>query len=86
MNAVARSNNRFLSLNFSSMNIVPTQFVTDAKGKRVSVILPVEVYDQMLEILDDLDDVQLYDQAKTQPSDMISAEDAFSALDKQHQS
>ncbi len=67
------------------MNTVPTQFVTDSQGKRVSVILPVEVYDQMLEILDDLDDVQLYDQAKAQPSDMISAEDVFSALDKQHQ-
>ena len=65
------------------MNTVPTQFITDSQGKRVSVILPVEVYNQMLETLDELDDVRLYDQAKAQPSDMISAEDAFSELDQQ---
>lgn len=68
------------------MNTVPTQFITDAQGKRVSVILPVDVYDQMLETLDELDDVRLYDQAKAQPSDPISAEDAFSRIDKQRQS
>ncbi len=65
------------------MNTVPTQFITDSKGNRVSVILPVEVYDQMLEVLDDLDDVQLYDQAKAQPSDPIPAEDAFLIIEKE---
>ena len=67
------------------MNTVPTQFITDAKGNRVSVILPVEVYNQMLEILDELDDVQLYDQAKNQPSDPIPAEDAFLIIEKERQ-
>ncbi len=65
---------------FSSMNTVPTQFITDLKGNRVSVILPVKVYDQMLEVLDD---VQLYDQAKAQPSDPIPAEDAFLTIEKE---
>lgn len=38
------------------MNLHP-QFTTDATGKRVSVSLPIEEYDALLERLEDLEDL-----------------------------
>jgi PHD/YefM family antitoxin component YafN of YafNO toxin-antitoxin module len=36
----------------------------DEKGKRVSVILPIEEYESMLEELEELEDIRAYDEAK----------------------
>ena len=41
-----------------------TQFVTDDHGKKVAVILPIKNYQKMIEELEDLEDVRLYDEAK----------------------
>jgi hypothetical protein len=41
-----------------------TQFVTDAEGRRIAVILPIQVYEKMLEELEELHDVQRCDEAK----------------------
>jgi PHD/YefM family antitoxin component YafN of YafNO toxin-antitoxin module len=41
-----------------------TQFVTDDHGKKLAVILPIKDYQKMLEELEDLEDVRLYDEAK----------------------
>ncbi len=42
------------------------RYVTDENGKRVEVIMPVEEYDRLLEALEDLEDVRLYDEAKAE--------------------
>ncbi len=36
----------------------------DENGKRVSVILPVEEYERLLEGLEELEDIRAYDEAK----------------------
>ena len=41
-----------------------TQFLTDKKGKKTAVLLPIEKYNKMIEKLEDLEDVRLYDEAK----------------------
>jgi hypothetical protein len=41
-----------------------TQFITDNDGKKVAVILPITSYQKMLEELDELEDIRLYDRAK----------------------
>jgi len=41
-----------------------TQFVTDKSGNKVAVILPIKDYEQMVEDLEDVQDVKLYDKAK----------------------
>ncbi len=41
-----------------------TQFVTDDHGKKLAVILPIKDYQKMVEGLEDLEDIRLYDQAK----------------------
>ena len=42
------------------------RYVVDENGKRVSVILPVEEYEHMLEELEELEDLRLYDGAKAE--------------------
>jgi hypothetical protein len=40
------------------------RYVVDESGKRVSVILPIEEYEGMLEELEELEDIRAYDEAK----------------------
>jgi len=44
--------------------IANTQYITDPIGNRISVILPIKDYELMLEELEEIDDVRLYDEAK----------------------
>ena len=41
-----------------------TQFLTDEKGNRTAVVLPIKKYNKLIEKLEDLEDVRLYDEAK----------------------
>jgi hypothetical protein len=40
------------------------RYIVDENGKRVSVILPIEEYERLIESLEDLEDVRAYDEAK----------------------
>ena len=44
--------------------IMDTQFLTDEKGNRTAVVLPIKKYNKLLEKLEDLEDVKLFDEAK----------------------
>lgn len=53
-----------------------TQFITDDYGKRLAAIVPIKIYQKMIEALEDLEDIRLYKQAKDeQDNDSISLED-----------
>ena len=41
-----------------------TQFLTDEKGNRTAVVLSIKKYNKLIEKLEDLEDVRLYDEAK----------------------
>jgi PHD/YefM family antitoxin component YafN of YafNO toxin-antitoxin module len=45
---------------------VSARYVVDENGKRVSFILPVEEYERLLEGLEELEDIRLYDEAKAE--------------------
>ncbi len=46
------------------------QYITDNKGKKNAVILPIKEYTLLLEELEELEDIKLYDavKAKNEPS------------------
>lgn len=44
------------------------QFVTDSQGNKVAVIIPVQEYERMLEELDELEDIRLYDESRVADS------------------
>ena len=46
------------------MTTTVPQYITDIRGKKISVILPIKEYERILEELEDWEDVKLYDEAK----------------------
>ena len=59
------------------------QFVTDAKGKRVGVLLDLKTYAQMREAQEELADIQAYDAARPKSGAEL-ARGAFTALADYH--
>ncbi len=52
------------------------QYIKDAAGNNSHVVLPAEEFERLLEKLEDLEDVRLYDQAKAEDDgERISLED-----------
>ena len=46
------------------MTAIHPQFITDVKGRKVSAVIPIKEYNQILEELEDLEDIILFDQSK----------------------
>jgi hypothetical protein len=40
------------------------RYIVDENGQRVSIILPMEEYERLMEELEELEDIRLYDEAK----------------------
>ncbi len=60
-----------------------TQFLTDEKGNRTAVLLPIKKYNKLIEKLEDLEDVRLYDEAKREDDGYrISFEDYVKSREK----
>lgn len=59
-----------------------TQFVTDGHGKKLAVILPINEYNKMVDELEELEDIKLYDAAKKGKQEFIDAEEAFREIEK----
>jgi hypothetical protein len=59
-----------------------TQFITDNKGTKVGIILSIKEYAKIMEELDDIEDVKLYDKAKKKKADSIPAEEAFATIER----
>lgn len=63
--------------------MMKTQFITDDKGNRTAVLLPIKQYNKLLEKLEDLEDVKLYDEAKRNDDGFrISIDDAFKIIEE----
>lgn len=59
------------------------QFLTDKKGNKTAVLLPIKKYDKLLEQLEDLEDVRLYDEAKKNDDGCrISLDEAFKIIEE----
>lgn len=48
-----------------------TQFVTDDHGKKLAVILPIHEYEKIMEDLEDMEEVRLYDEVKKMISESV---------------
>ena len=58
------------------------QFVTDDHGKKLAVILPIKEYNKMMDDLEELEDIKLYDAAKKSKQNFVNAEEAFVEIEK----
>ncbi len=48
------------------------QYITDEQGRRVSVVMPIQQWQQVLDELEELDDIRLYDEVKARKEPTIS--------------
>ncbi|GAB3643574.1 hypothetical protein [Spirosoma arcticum] len=48
------------------------QYITDEQGQRVSVVLPIQQRQQVLDELVELDDIRLFDEVKARKEPTIS--------------
>jgi hypothetical protein len=51
------------------------QYITDIKGNKVSVILPVKDYQRLLDALEEKEDVRLYDAVKSKKEQHMPLEE-----------
>ncbi|MDP2686526.1 MAG: hypothetical protein Q8O62_04850 [Aequorivita sp.] len=58
-----------------------TQYITDKKGKKIAVILSIKEYQEMLDKLEMIEDIKLYDHSKKNPEESLVAEEAFKFIE-----
>jgi hypothetical protein len=56
---------------------MPEPEIITRKGKAVSVILPIEIYQEMLERLEDADDIAWLKEARKKPQSFRNLEDVL---------
>lgn len=57
------------------------QYITDTTGKKISVVLPVKDFKAIMEELEELEDIKLYDEAKKSNEPSIPMDDAFKMIE-----
>ena len=62
------------------MLTIHPQYITDTAGKKL-VILPMKEFKNMMEELEDLDDVKLYDRAKADNEPSVPIDKAFKIIE-----
>ena len=60
---------------------VHPQYITDDKGKKISVVLPVKEFDNLMEELEELEDIRLYDAAKSSKEASVPIDKAFKSIE-----
>ena len=59
---------------------MPEPEIITRKGKAVSIILPIEIYQEMLERLEDADDIAWLKEARKKPQTFRNLEDVLADL------
>jgi hypothetical protein len=54
------------------MITINPQFITDANGKKISAILSISEFKSLVEELDELEDIRLYDESKNDKEASVS--------------
>jgi hypothetical protein len=47
------------------MNAIHPQYITNENGEKVSVVIPIAEYEQMIEEWENVDDIKIYDEVKS---------------------
>ena len=63
------------------MTLINENFVTDAKGKKIAVLLPIKDYKKIMEELEELEDIKAYDKAMSRKQEFIPLEKAIKEVE-----
>lgn len=64
------------------MTPTDTQFVTDASGHRVAVLIGIDRYRQLVEALEEIDALHAYDEAKASGEEAVPFEEAVREIER----
>ena len=60
---------------------VNPQYITDNMGRKISVVLPIKDFRAIMDNLEELEDIRLYDQAKKSNEPSIPIDKAFEMIE-----
>ena len=63
------------------MQTINPQYIIDKKGNRISVVIPVNEFETILEELEELEDIRLFDEAKSNNESSIPIDKAFEMIE-----
>jgi PHD/YefM family antitoxin component YafN of YafNO toxin-antitoxin module len=63
------------------MVTVHPQYITNNKGKKISVVLPMKDFKAIMEELEELEDIKLYDEAQKSNEPSIPIDEAFKMIE-----
>lgn len=66
------------------MITVHPQYVVDAAQTRTAVLIPAAEWEQILEALEDLDDIQAYDAAKAEGQEAVPFAQALREIEQEN--
>ncbi len=58
------------------------QFVVDENGERTAVVVPIAEWNRILEDLDELDDIRVFDEAKAASQDSVPFDQAVREIEE----
>lgn len=56
------------------------QYITDDTGKKISIILPIKEFKTIIEELEELEDIRLYDEGKNDKGATVSKKKAMEMI------
>jgi PHD/YefM family antitoxin component YafN of YafNO toxin-antitoxin module len=63
------------------MLTIHPQYITDNNGKKISVVLPMKDFKAIMEELEELEDIKLYDEAKKANEPSVPIDEAFKIIE-----
>ena len=71
----------YIKPNLCIMRAIHPQYIIDNTGEKISVVLPIEEYQIILNELEELEDIRLYDEAKATGEPSIPIDKAFKMIE-----
>jgi hypothetical protein len=63
------------------MLTINPQYITNHKGKKISAVLPIKQFNNILEELEELEDIKLYDESKKDKQPAIARNKALKMIE-----
>ncbi|MFP5261569.1 MAG: hypothetical protein ACLGJB_06650 [Blastocatellia bacterium] len=61
------------------------RFVVDESGNRVAVLIDIEEYQKVLEVLEELESINAYDESKASNDEIISLDQAINEIERKRE-
>jgi PHD/YefM family antitoxin component YafN of YafNO toxin-antitoxin module len=70
-----------LYINNKTMTLTKENFVTDKRGNKVAVLVPIKSYNKMLEDLQEIEDIKAYDKIMSRKQQFIPLDKAIEQIE-----